>query len=125
MGSGPDWASGGHTETLADDGQVSLSLASGRGQVRPLAAASHTKLGSWSLGFSQEVKFYSLTLHMLPQKARKRPDQVADCRRAAVIFRPFYCRRRGSGLSMQTAKERQSEANGGMSRAGPWHVAPG
>lgn len=77
-----------HTETLPDSGQVSLSSASGRGQVRHLAAASRTKLGSWSSGFSQDVRFSSLALHVLPQKARKRPDRVSD-RQPCVSFTPF------------------------------------
>lgn len=59
-GLGHRLGSGEHMETLSSDSQVSLSVASGGGQVRHLAAASCTKVGS------PGCKFSSLKLHVLP-----------------------------------------------------------
>lgn len=58
VGSGAGWED---TETLTGDGQCPPrgALASGKRQVWHLAVVSCTKVGSWSLGFSQDVKFSS------------------------------------------------------------------
>lgn len=63
-------------------------IASGRGRVRPLAAACCPKVGSWRLGFSQGVKFHFLKLHVLLQKASRCPDEVSDP--VAALFRPWW-----------------------------------
>lgn len=77
---------GEHTEPLTDDGQEALGL--WKGWVGHLAAATSSKLGSWILGFSQDIKVSSLTLQVLFLKASRYPDKVSDS--ATLTFRPWW-----------------------------------
>lgn len=108
-------------ETFTNEKQESLGLWKGA-PMRSLVAASCSRFGSQSMGFSQDVKFSSLKLQVLLLKASRYSEKALDS--ATVIFRPWWPFDTGWNVPVCPCRLPRKDSPSltlRVNRAGPWH----